>query len=69
MKLYPGCLAQKHYRENGYMAQPTATAISKKKTNDHAAYFARSTGRRRPSIPKAMEIISAKSSIACKCEK
>lgn len=51
------------YREKGYIAQPIRTATRMNIRNDQAAYLMRSTGRRRPSVPNAREIISANSNM------
>jgi hypothetical protein len=50
------------HRENGYISQPNAIPTNTNMANDHAAYFTRSIGFRRPSVPNASEMISANSS-------
>src|SRR5713101_3624117 len=51
--------------ENGYIAHPIPTPISRKRNSDHTMYFTRSIGCRRLRKPKAMEISTAKSSRDC----
>jgi hypothetical protein len=53
-----------HYRENGYMAQPIPTPMSKNRNKDQMMYLTRSFVRRRLRNPNAMEMSSAKSVIA-----
>jgi len=52
------------YRENGYIAQPIPTPISKKRNSDQMMYFTRSLARRRLKKPNATEIRSANSVMA-----
>jgi hypothetical protein len=50
--------------EKGYISQPMAIASAKNQKKHHKAYLIRRWSRRRPKVPKAMEMSSAKSTIA-----
>ena len=72
-KFFQGCLfliaeimrtgLEMFHRENGNIAHPIPTPISRNRIRDHKIYLTRSNGRRRLKNPNATETASANSSI------